>query len=109
LGNGEHQEGYGELVSIKEIVDLSPQQALDDAQTFLVRQGYDIMERRGESLTMHRRFPNQTVEQNKLKLTVTAHHQPEGGVRISATGNDHEGVKEWQSAWSEWSESLPKK
>lgn len=109
LGNGEHQEGYRELVSIKEVVDLSPQQALDETQTFLVRQGYSIMERRGESLTMQRRFPNQTVEQNTLNLTVTALHQAEGGVRISATGNDHEGVKEWQSAWTEWSESLPKK
>jgi hypothetical protein len=109
LGNGEHQEGYGELTSIKDVVDLSPQQALDEAQTFLVRQGYDILQRRGESLTMQRRFPSQTVEQNTLNLTVTALHQTEGGVRISATGNDHEGVKEWQSAWIEWSEGLPKK
>ena len=109
LGNGEHQEGYGELASIKEVVDLSPQQALDEAQTFLVRRGYTIMERRGESLTMQRRFPNQTAEQNMLILTVTALHQTEGGVRISATGNYHEGVKEWQSAWTEWSEGLPKK
>lgn len=109
LGNGEHKEGYGELAYIKEVVDLSPQQALDEAQTFLVRQEYDILQRRGESLTMQRRFPNQTVEQNVLKLTVTALHQPEGGVRISVTGNDHEGVKEWQFAWTEWSERLPKK
>ena len=107
--SGEHQEGYGELASINEVVDLSPQQALDEAQTFLVRQGYSIMQRRGESLTMQRRFPNQTVEQNTLNLTVTALHQPEGGVRISARGNDREGVKEWQSAWTEWSEGLPKK
>jgi hypothetical protein len=107
--SGEHQEGYGELASIKEVVDLSPQQALDEAQTFLVRQGYNILQRRGESLTMQRRFPNQPVEQNTLNLTVTALHQTEGGVRISATGNDHEGVKEWQSAWTEWSEGLPKK
>ena len=109
LGNGEYQAGYGELASIKEVVDLSPQQALDEAQTFLVRQGYSIMQRRGESLTVQRRFPNQTVEQNTLNLTVTALHQPEGGVRISARGNDREGVKEWQSAWTEWSEGLPKK
>jgi hypothetical protein len=110
LGNGEYQAGYGEeLASIKEVVDLSPQQALDEAQTFLVRQGYSIMQRRGESLTMQRRFPNQTVEQNTLNLTVTALHQPEGGVRISARGNDREGVKVWQSAWTEWSEGLPKK
>jgi hypothetical protein len=110
LGNGEYQAGYGEeLASIKEVVDLSPQQALDEAQTFLVRQGYSIMQRRGESLTMQRRFPNQTVEQNTLNLTVTALHQPEGGVRISARGNDREGVKEWRSAWTEWSEGLPKK
>ena len=109
LGNGEHQEGYSELASIEEVVDLSPQQALDEAQTFLVRQGYDIWQRRGESLTAQRRFPSQTVEQNTLNLTVTALHQKEGGVRISAAGNDHEGVKEWQSAWIEWSEGLPKK
>jgi hypothetical protein len=109
LGNGEHQDGYRELASIKEVVDLSPQQALDEAQTFLIRQGYSIMERRGESLTMQRRLPNQTVDQNTLNLTVTALHQTEGGVQISVTGDDHEGVKKWQSAWIEWSESLPKK
>jgi hypothetical protein len=107
--NGEHQEGYGELASIEEVVDLSPQQALDEAQTFLVRQGYSIVERRGESLAMQRRFPSRTVEQNTLNLRVTALHQTEGGVQISVTGDDHEGVKEWQSAWTEWSEGLPKK
>lgn len=109
LSNGERQEECGELVSIKDVVDLSPQQALDEAQTFLVRQGYSIMQRRGESLTMQRRFPNQTVEQNTLNVTVTALHQPEGGVRISARGKDCEGVNEWQSAWREWSKGLPKK
>jgi hypothetical protein len=109
LGNGEHQEGYGELASIKEVVDLSPQQALDEAQTFLVRQGYSIIQRRGESLTMQRRLPTQKVEQNTLDVTVTALHQSEGGVQISARGKDHEGMKEWQSAWIEWSEGLPKK
>ena len=109
LGNDEHQEGHGELASIKEVVDLSPQQALDEAQTFLVRQGYSIMERRGESLTVQRRLPTRTVEQNTPDVTVTALHQLEGGVRISARGKDHEGAKEWRSAWIEWSEGLPKK
>ena len=109
LGNDEHQEGHGELASIKEVVDLSPQQALDEAQTFLVRQGYSIMQRSGESLTMQRRLPTQKVEQNTLDVTVTALHQSEGGVQISARGKDHEGAKEWQSAWMEWSEGLPKK
>jgi hypothetical protein len=97
-GNDEHQEGHGELASIKEVVDLSPQQALDEAQTFLVRQGYSIMERRGESLTMQRRFPTRTVKPNMPDVTVVALHQLEGGVRISARGKDHEGAKEWQSA-----------
>jgi hypothetical protein len=109
LGNDEHQEGHGELATIKEVVDLSPQQALEEAQTFLVRQGYSIMECRGESLTVQRRLPIQKVEQNTLDLTVTALHQSEGGVQISVKGKDHEGAKEWQSAWMEWSESLPKK
>lgn len=109
LGDGEHQGTYGELASIKEVVDLSPQQALDEAQTFLIRQGYRTMQRRGESLTMQRRSQDQTVGQNTLNLTVTALHQPEGGVRISVRGNDREGVEERQSAWMEWSESLPKK
>jgi len=109
LSNGKHQEGYGELASVKEVVDLSPQQALDETQTFFVRQGYNIMQRRGESLTMQRRFPNQTVEQSTLDLTVTALHQPGGGVRISVRGTEGEGAKDWQSAWAEWSEGLPKK
>jgi hypothetical protein len=109
LGSEEHRSAYGELASVKEIVDLSPQQALDEAQTFLVRQGYRPLERRGESLTVQRRSPNQSVGQNTLNLTVTALHQPEGGVRISIRGNDREGVQERQAAWLEWSERLPKK
>ena len=67
------------------------------------------MQRRGESLTVQRRSEDQTAGQNMLNLTVTAVHQPEGGVRISVRGNDREGVKERQSAWAEWSERLPKK
>ena len=109
VGSWEHHGAYSELASVKEIVDLSPQQALDEAQTFLVRQGYSIMQRRGESLTVQRRSPNQTAEQNTLDLTVTALHQPNGGVRISVRGNDREGVQERQAAWLEWSERLPKK
>ncbi len=109
LANEEHYRAYGELASIKEIVDLSPQQALDEAQTFLVREGYRPLERRGESLTVQRRSPNQIAGQNTLDLTVTALHQPEGGVRISVRGNDREGVQERQAAWLEWSEKLPKK
>ena len=109
VGSWEHHGAYGELASVKEIVDLSPQQALDEAQTFLVRQGYSIMQRRGESLTVQRGSPTQRVGQNTLDLTVTALHQPEGGVRIGLTGNDREGVKERQAAWAAWAESLPKK
>ena len=109
LNNEEHHSGSGELGSVKEIVDLSPQQALDEAQTYLVRQGYRPLERRGESLTVQRRSPNQTGGQNTLNLTVTALHQPQGGVRISIRGNDREGVQERQAAWLEWSERLPKK
>jgi hypothetical protein len=109
LANEEHRSVYGELASIKEIVDLSPQQALDEAQTFLVRQGYRPLERRGESLTVQRRSQNQTVGQNTRNLTVTALHQPQGGVRISVRGNDREGVQERQAAWLEWSARLPKK
>lgn len=109
LVNEEHNSAYGELASVKEIVDLSPQQALDEAQTFLVRQGYRPLERRGESLTVQRRSANPTVGQNTLDLTVTALHQPEGGVRISVRGNDRERVQEQQAAWIEWSERLPKK
>jgi hypothetical protein len=109
VGRWEHHGAYSELATVKEIVDLSPQQALDEAQTFLVRQGYSIMQRRGESLTVQRASPTQRVGQNTLDLTVTALHQPEGGVRISLTGNDREGLKEWQAAWAAWAESLPKK
>lgn len=109
LGNEKHGSVYGELASVREIVDLSPQQALDEAQTFLVREGYRPLERRGESLTVRRRSLNQIAGQNTRDLTVTALHQPEGGVRISVRGNDREGVQERQAAWLEWSERLPKK
>jgi hypothetical protein len=109
LDNEEHHGNYGELASVKGLVDLSPQQALDEAQTFLVQQGYSAVQRRGESLTMRRGSPNQKVGQNTLNLTVTALHQPQGGVRIRVRGNDRQGVQERQTAWTQWAERLPKK
>ena len=108
-GNEEHQDNYGGLALAKEIVDLSPQQLLDEAQTFLVRQGYGVMHRRGESLTMQRQSSDQMVGQNTGYLTVTALSQPGGGVRINVGGNDPQGVTERLTAWTEWYESLPKK
>ncbi len=101
---------YKELGSIRGVVDLSAQEALDRAEAFLTQQGYTTMRRAGNSLTVLRHPPGQTGGQkNTLNLTVTASPQPGGGVRIRVRGNDQKGVQERQDAWIEWSKSLPKK
>lgn len=98
-----------ELASVKGVVDLPSHDALDQAQSFLSRQGYTTVRRAGNSLVVERRPSDQAAGQEAPKLTVSAVPQPGGGVRITVKGNDREGVQERQAAWIEWSESLPKK
>ena len=100
---------YGELGSVRGIVDLSPQQALDEAEVFLASLGNTILQRTATTLTVERRSPDHPAGQAAPNLTVAAVPQPEGGVTLKIRGNDLEGVQARQTEWMEWSESLPKK
>lgn len=100
---------YGELASVSGVVDLSPQDALDNAQNLLTQLKYTPVKRTATSLTVKRQARDQDAEQNVLTLTVLVVPQPEGGVRIKVYGNDQEGMQEHQGAWTEWSENLPKR
>jgi hypothetical protein len=77
---------YGELASVTEIVDLSTQEALDRAESFLIQEGYTLMRRAVNSLIVYKRPPGQATGQNTLNLTVAAVPQPGGGVRIKVRG-----------------------
>lgn len=99
---------YEELASVREIIDLSQQEALDSAQAFLTQRGYRTTERSEDSLTVVRTEPGRGDEHIR-NLTVVAVAQPEGGVQLRVRGNDSEGVQEQQAEWVEWSESLPKR
>src|SRR5829696_6954327 len=100
---------YGELASIKGIVDLSPEHALDEVEAFLASLGYSILRRTSTTLTAERRSPDQPAGQDVPNLTVVATPQPQGGVQIKIRGNDFEGVQARQTEWMGWSESLPRK
>jgi len=100
---------YGELGAIKGIVDLSPEHALDEAEAFLVSQGYAILRRTSTTLTVERRSSDEAVGEAVPNLTVVVMAQPEGGVQIKIRGNDFEGVQARQTEWMGWSESLPRK
>jgi hypothetical protein len=101
---------YEELTSGKEIVDLSPQQALDRAEYFLVEQGYVVVQRTATTLTVERESSKAAARQEgALKVVVMAVPQPEGGVRIKVSGNDREGLQERQGLWKLWAENLPKR
>ncbi len=100
---------YGELASVKGIVDLSPQEALDQAEGFLASQGYIIEQRTFTTVTAQRRSEGGSAEQAPLNVTVAIAPQPDGGVRVAVRGTDEAGVRERQAAWLGWSESLPKK
>jgi hypothetical protein len=99
---------YGELASITEVVDHSPAEALDAAEAFLVQLGYVTLARGAVSLTVKRDEPGRPKEKGVLNLTVAIFPQPGGGVLIKIRGNDREGVRERQSEFAEWAESLPK-
>ena len=100
---------YEELASVRGIVDLSPEDALDEAQSFVVNLGYTIVRSAGNSITAERRASDQAAGQTAPALTVAVLPQPGGGARVVVRGNDREGMQEHQAAWAEWSESLPKK
>ena len=100
---------YDELASVKGVVDLTSHEALDKAQSFLSYQGYTITQRAGNSLTGESHSPGQSVGQGVPTLEVETIPQPGGGVRIVVRGNDRQGVQERQAAFSQWSESLPKR
>src|SRR5215210_1030460 len=99
---------YGELASVRSTVDLSPQEALDQAEGFLASQGYIIEQRTFTTVTARRRLEGEAGEQDPPNLTVAVAPQQNGGVRVTVRGNDQAGVQERQAAWIEWSESLPK-
>ncbi len=88
---------YGELGSIKGIVDLSPEHALDEAEAFLASLGYGILRRTSTTLTAERRSSDQAGGEAAPNLTVVAMPQPQGGVQIKIRGNDSEGVQARQA------------
>ena len=91
---------YEELTSGKEVVDLSPSQALDRAEYFLVGQGYVVVQRTATTLTVEREGAEGAAgQQGAPKLVVIAVPQSDGGVRIKVRGNDREGMRERQALW----------
>ena len=99
---------YEELTSGKEIVDLSPSQALSRAEYFLVGQDYVVVRRTATTLTAEREGAA-AGQEGTPKVVVMAVPQPDGGVRIKVSGNDREGVQERQGLWRLWAENLPKR
>ncbi len=100
----------GDLASIRDTVDLSAREVLDNALAFLTAQGYHTTERTDTSLTVER--PDQGDGDESYEqphLTVLALPQPEGGVQVSVRGNDLDGMQERQSEWADWANALPKK
>ena len=101
---------YEELASGNEVVDLSPPQALDRAEYFLVGQGYVVVQRTATTLTVEREGPEGAAgQEGASKVVVMAVPQPDGGVRIKVRGNDREGVHERRGLWKLWAENLPKR
>jgi len=98
------------LASVRGVVDLSPHEALDEAQDFLTRQGYSVTYPTTTTLTVKRQVSDNTTGQESIfKLIVMALPQSGSGVRITVRGNDREAVRDHQAAWLEWSETLPKR
>jgi hypothetical protein len=101
---------HEELTSGKDVVDLSPSQALDRAEYFLVGQGYVVAQRTATTLTVEREGSENAVRQEGMsKVVVMAVPQPDGGVKIRVRGNDREGLEERQGLWQLWVENLPKR
>lgn len=99
-----------ELTSGKEVVDLSPPQALDRAEHFLIGQGYVVVHRTATTLTAEWEGSEGPTEQEGVpKVVIMAVPQPDGGVRIKVRDSDREGMQERQGLWKLWTENLPKR
>jgi hypothetical protein len=100
-----------ELASGREVVNLSPSQAREEAEHFLVGQGYIVRQRTATTLTVERESSESSADEQEdaPRLVVMAVPQPDGGVRIKVRGSDREGVHERQARWTEWMDSLPKR
>jgi hypothetical protein len=100
---------YEELTSGKEVVDLSPPQALDRAEYFLAGQGYVVVHRTATTLTVEREDSEGSAGQEGAPKVVVAMSQPDSGVRIKVRGSDREGVQERQGLWKLSAENLLKR
>ncbi|MDQ3864926.1 MAG: hypothetical protein M3317_15775 [Actinomycetota bacterium] len=101
---------YEELASGRQVLNLTPPQALDEVEYFLVGQGYVVVQRTATTLTLERvGADSPSGREGAPKLVVIAVPQPDGGVRIKVRGDDREGVRERQAQWVEWMEGLPKR
>ena len=99
----------GDLASVRDTVDLSAPEVLDNALAFLTAQGYHTTERTDTSLTVERPDQSEGDESAQAHLTVLALPQPEGGVQVSVRGNDLDGMQERQSEWADWANCMPKR
>ena len=101
---------HEELIFGREVVDLSPPEALDRAERFLVGQGYVVVYRTVTTLTVERKSVGGVTRQEGVpKVVVVAVPQPSGGVRIKVRSDDRDGAQERQGLWKLWAENLPKR
>jgi hypothetical protein len=100
---------YEELTPDKVVGDLSPPQALDRAEHFLIGQGYVVVRRTATTLTVQPEGSEEGGGQERApKVVVMAVPQSEGGVRLKVR-REREGAQERQGLWRLWVENLPKR
>jgi hypothetical protein len=102
---------YDELTSGDAVVDLSPSQALNRAESFLLGQGYVVVHRTLTTLMAERKgWEDPTGQRERVpKVVIVAVPEPDGGVNIKVEGDDREGVQERKGLWKLWAENLPKR
>jgi hypothetical protein len=102
---------YDELTSGDAVVDLSPSQALNRAESFLLGQGYVVVHRTLTTLMAERKGSEDPTGQGERvpKVVIVAVPEPDGGLNIKVEGDDREGVQERKGLWKLWAENLPKR
>jgi hypothetical protein len=102
---------YDELTSGDAVVDLSPSQALNRAESFLLGQGYVVVHRTLTTLMAERKGSEDPTGQGERvpKVVIVAVPEPDGGVNIKVEGDDREGIQERKGLWKLWAENLPKR
>jgi hypothetical protein len=98
-----------EEIALHGVIDLTPRQALDEAERFAHGIGYETTHRGEGKLTLQRPRSGPPGSKSPAPLVISVDGQRTGGVKVKLTSNDGDEVRRRKNDWFSWSDALPRK